>query len=246
MTIYKRPHPQPYHGRKKPVEILSAFIPEYSNKRVGILDLDQEARDIYGLETNQGMDPRSLADAELCSRFVDEVHARCGLDASFGGYLEDRAFLWQGTYLGGTERALHLGIDFNVPAGCAVVVPFDGAVVLVDDDTPERFGWGPRVFVERYEQEQGGDKTRFVYIFAHLAAIEVAPGGHIKAGQQIASIGAPPNNGNWYPHLHLQKVHGSVFDRYRSTDIWKLDGYGVRSEADVLVQEFPDPLSFFE
>ena len=53
MTIPKRPNPQPYHGRKKPAEILAAFIPEYSNKRVGILDLDQEARDIYGLETTK-------------------------------------------------------------------------------------------------------------------------------------------------------------------------------------------------
>jgi len=246
MTIPKRPNPQLYHGWKKPAEILAAFIPEYSNKRVGILDLDQEARDIYGLETSQSMDPRSLADAKLCSQFVEEVHTRHGLDASFGGYLEDRGFLWQGTYLGGTNRALHLGIDFNVCAGCTVVAPFDGVVSVVDDDTPEPFGWGPRVFVERYEQESNGEKMRFVYIFAHLEAIKVVPGECIKAGQRIGSIGTPPNNGNWYPHLHLQKVQGSVFDRHLSSDIWKLDGYGDRSEADILEQEFPYPLSFCE
>jgi murein DD-endopeptidase MepM/ murein hydrolase activator NlpD len=191
------------------------------------------------------VDPRSLSAAEYCSRFVEEVHQKHGLDASFGGYLEDRAFLWQGTYLGGTERALHLGIDFNVPAGCAVATPFDGTVVAIDDDTPERFGWGPRVFIERYERGETGERERYVYIFAHLAEVQVIPGDHLKAGHRIAKIGAPPNNGNWYPHLHLQKVQGAVFDRYRSTDIWKLDGYGVRSEVDVLEREFPEPLSMF-
>lgn len=245
MSIYKRPSPQRYAGKIKPVKVLAAFIPEYANRRVGILDLDQEARDFVALAEHQGLDPRSLSDAECCSRFVEEVHQKHGLDASFGGYLEDRAFLWQGTYLGGTERALHLGIDFNVPAGCAVATPFDGTVVAVDDDTPERFGWGPRVFVERFEQEATGESARYVYIFAHLAEVQVVPGDSLKAGQRIAKIGAPPLNGDWYPHLHLQKVQGAVFDRYRSTDIWKLDGYGVRSEVDVLEQEFPDPLSSF-
>lgn len=241
MSITKRPSPQSYRGKRTPAEVLAAFIPEYSTKRVGILDLDQEARDRYGVATHEDQSPRLLADAGFCSHFVDEVHQKHGLDASFGGYLEDRAFLWQGTYLGGTDRALHLGIDFNVPAGCEVTVPFDGTVTLVDDDTPERFGWGPRVFVERHETE-GGERTRYMYIFAHLAGIEVAPGDTVKAGQRIAVIGAPPTNGNWFPHLHFQKVLGTVFDRYRSTDIWKLDGYGVRSEADALIRDFPDPL----
>ena len=226
-----------------PAQLLALFVPEYATKRVCILDLDQEARNAMNSAAYKTVDPRMFSDAGFCSKFVEELHSRHGFDASFGGYLEDRGFLWQGTYLGGTDRSLHLGVDFNVPAGSSVVTPFEGVVVLSDDDSPERCGWGPRLFIERYELDDSGVSVRFVYIFAHLASIEVQEGDRVRTGARIASIGAPPNNGNWYPHLHVQKVRGSLFDHFRATDLRKLDGYGLKSEVETLIIDFPDPLS---
>lgn len=243
MNQPKRPSPQVYEGTMPPAKLLALFVPEYAEKRVAILDLDQEARDAMSLSSYKSVDPRAFSEAGFCSKFVEELHRRKGIDASFGGYLEDRGFLWQGTYLGGTDRSLHLGVDFNVPAGAAVVTPFEGVVVRSDDDTPERCGWGPRLFIECREPDQSGVPARFVYIFAHLASICVGEGDLVRAGTRIAAIGAPPINGNWYPHLHVQKVRGSVFDHFRATELRKLDGYGLKSEVETLIADFPDPLS---
>ena len=122
-----------------------------------------------------------------------------GIDASFGGYMEDHSFLWQGTYLGGSGDELHLGIDYNVPAGSPVAVPFDGTVVRCDDDTPEPWGWGPRVFIETTETIEFEPPTRYVYAFAHLADIRVRRGQTIQAGTQIAVVGESSINGGWFP-----------------------------------------------
>jgi murein DD-endopeptidase MepM/ murein hydrolase activator NlpD len=243
MSLLKRPTPKFTDQRIEPAALLGSFIPSHRNSRVGFLDLDQEARDCLDLAAYRNVDPRSFADANFCARFIDELHKRRNIDASLGGYLEDRAFLWQGTYLGGTDRALHLGIDFNVAEGSGVATPFDGVVILIDDDTPDRFGWGPRVFLECYETEMPKGPVRYVYIFAHLADILVTAGSETTAGQIIAAVGAPPNNGGWFPHLHLQKVRGETFDRYRASDLMELDGYGLRSEVHELERDFPNPLS---
>jgi murein DD-endopeptidase MepM/ murein hydrolase activator NlpD len=225
--------------------MFASFFPEYKEKRIAVIDLDAEARLAVENDLYPSIDPKSFSEPIFCTRFVTDLHQRRGLDASFGGYLEDRAFLWQGTYLGGTERALHLGIDFNVPPGATVTTPYVGTVVLVDDDTPERCGWGPRVFLARDELQPAGDLVRYVYIFAHLANIQVVVGDTCNSGSIIGTVGAPPHNGNWYPHLHVQKVLGTVFERYAGSNLRLLDGYGLRSEVDTLPLDFPDPLDIF-
>ncbi|MFN4894821.1 MAG: peptidoglycan DD-metalloendopeptidase family protein [Pseudomonadota bacterium] len=243
MNLLKHPTRPLTKKQVDPSALLGFFVPSYSGKHVAIVDLDQEARDYLTLGAYRDINPRFFADATFCSQFVNELHKSRGIDASLGGYLEDRAFLWQGTYLAGGDRALHLGVDFNVPAGSKVATPFDGVVILIDNDTPDRFGWGPRIFLECHEAESSKETVRYVYIFAHLAGIQVTEGTRTTAGQIIAAVGAPPDNGDWFPHLHVQKVRGEVFDRYRASDLMALDGYGLRSEVHELEREFPNPVS---
>jgi murein DD-endopeptidase MepM/ murein hydrolase activator NlpD len=223
-------------------QFLGLFIPAFAEKRVAILNLDVEARAFC--RTSPTTDPRSFADAKTCSEFVDKLHARLDVDASFGGYMEDRSFLWQGTYLGGSGHELHLGIDYNVPAGSPVAVPFSGEVLLCDDDIPEPWGWGPRVFIETTEAIEFERPTRYVYAFAHLAGIRVRRGQTIEAGTEIAVVGAPPTNGGWFPHLHVQKIRGEVFDHYCRVGLESLDGYGSTQSHQQNLHDFPDPFSF--
>ena len=54
-----------------------------------------------------------------------------------------------------------------------------------------------------------GDGTSFYTLYGHLTveslrAVEV--GQSIQAGEQVGAIGAPPTNGDWPPHLHLQLI----------------------------------------
>ena len=228
----------PYFHFATPNAIVAAFLPEYREQAVTYIDLDQEARCAFSATKEPFTDPSRLAEATECDHLVQMLHARHGVSASFGGYLEDRAFLWQGTYLGGDKKTLHLGVDFNVPSGAIVTTPFAGQVIRVDNDHPERWGWGPRVFVEITSHTA----PKAVFIFAHLAQPSVHVGDNLPAGATIGVVGAPPDNGDWFPHLHVQQVRREVFDAYLHTDIWKLDGYGDRGAIEQLRLDFPDPI----
>jgi len=227
----------PYSQIASPNALLAAFLPEYRDANVGYVDLNVQACAMFA-----GSQAAHLAEASACDLFVDQLHTRMGVVASFGGYLEDRAFLWQGTYLGGSEKTLHLGIDFNVPYGAVVTTPFSGTVIRCDNDHPERWGWGPRVFLESSAKSQDSREERAVFIFAHLADVTVNVGDTLAGGATIGIVGKPPFNGDWFPHLHVQQIRGELFDTFLQTNIWNLDGYGARGAIDQLRRDFPDPL----
>lgn len=230
--------PNPYSQLGTASEIAGAFLPEFRNQSVAYLNLDQEARRVFAENRAPYTDPSRLAEATDCDSFVRELHAKYRVSASLGGYLEDRAYLWQSTYLGGSDKTLHLGVDINVPSGSVVTTPLAGRVIRVDNDHPERWGWGPRVFLEIESQEA----PRSVFIFAHLADVSVQVEDNLSIGARIGVVGAPPCNGDWFPHLHVQHVRRDVFDTYLRTDIWSLDGYGARGAIDQLKRDFPDPI----
>jgi murein DD-endopeptidase MepM/ murein hydrolase activator NlpD len=230
--------PNPYERLASPEESLGAFLPEFRGHSVAYLNLNEEACGVFSTGETPLTTPSRLADAMVCDTFVQALHAKYGVSASFGGYLEDRAILWQGTYLGGSEKTLHLGVDLNAPSGSVVSTPIAGRVVRHDNDHPERWGWGPRIFLEINPQ----DAPPSVLIFAHLGEVSAKVGDNLTAGATIGVVGAPPHNGNWFPHLHVQNVRREVFDAYLHTDIWTLDGYGERGAVEQLRHDFPDPI----
>jgi murein DD-endopeptidase MepM/ murein hydrolase activator NlpD len=163
---------------------------------------------------------------------------RHGLDASYGGWLEERRALWHGSYLDAGERYLHLGTDFNVPADTPVALPWPATVLRVDDDHPEPYGWGPRVIV-RPEHD-----ANVVAVFAHLApGISHYGNERLPAGAIVGRVGAPPRNGGWFPHLHLQLVVYDHFQLLLANGLRDLDGYGNLNDAERLARLFPNPLN---
>lgn len=177
-----------------------------------------------------------LLDPKLCAKFIGELHERLKVDYTVGGYLEDRSVLWKGCYMEATKRYLHLGIDINLSAGSVLHAPCQLTIVRIDDDYPETCGWGPRVFAT-CEAERPG----IVAIFAHLENITCNVGEVVTAGAPFASIGRPPFNGNWIPHLHIQNILIEEFDRIVQNDIKLLDGYGPLGDAAELARLYPDP-----
>lgn len=111
----------------------------------------------------------------------------------------------------GERRTIHLGIDLFAPPQTPVYAPLAGVVYALANNTA-RLDYGP-VIVLRHAT---GDGTSFYTLYGHLTveslrAVEV--GQSIQAGEQVGAIGAPPTNGDWPPHLHLQLV----------TDLLELD-----------------------
>ena len=101
------------------------------------------------------------------------------------------------------RRTIHLGVDLFVPAGTPVAAPLDGIVHAVADNAA-RHDYGPVVIL----RHAAGDGTPFYTLYGHLdrTCLALAPGQAVRAGQPFATIGAPPGNGDWPSHLHLQII----------------------------------------
>ncbi len=135
--------------------------------------------------------------------------ARAGARVGAGGYAEVRA-IYSGPQFAtdgsptGERRTVHLGVDLFVPPGTPVLAPLVGTVHAFHDNA-ERHDYGP-VIMLRHETAEG---TPFFTLYGHLSRESLtgkAIGAAVAAGESIATVGAPPVNGDWPPHLHLQLI----------------------------------------
>lgn len=195
-----------------------------------------------------------LLEPAVGQSWLDRWLAELGADCAWGGYLEDRWDLWRGSYLnppgvqtyplptGATPTsaavrrfatALHLGVDYFVPAGSVVCLPRDGVLLATQyDDSPG--GWGGRVVVRM----RSDDRDLFV-TFGHLERPWLVVGSERRAGEAIGIVGAPAANGGWLAHLHVQADrHFSLDEDGYRTGVWAEQG---SRDLALLRERFPDP-----
>lgn len=200
--------------------------------------MDLEARRwIAGKKFDQGKD--SFLDPNVCREMVNDTNGKYNLDLSYGGWMEDRSFLWKGSYLDEKKIYVHLGIDISARAETPIAATFDAEVVKIDDDYPEVGGWGTRVILK--------NRSESLYlIYAHLdRKVECEVGDEFGIGDVFAKIGKPPFNGNWFEHLHLQAITEEYYREIEEKNLWdELDGYGSGKDIEQNARRFPDPVRF--
>lgn len=227
--------------RGGPPDSVDALFPGLGGTLFCEINLEEEAlrwRAQHAERFPGGINP--FLDPAICQNLLDDLHARLGVDWSYGGYLENRLHLWQGSYLEQSGNFVHLGVDFHVPQGTPVATPRAAAVFLVDDDHDRDGGWGQRVFLKLEDDPPNAH----VLIFAHLQRIEVSPGTQLSRGAVFAEVGGPPDNGNWAPHLHVQTIPSNRMVEVFIERFAELDGYGPPSQVEKLRESYPDPLPF--
>jgi 4-aminobutyrate aminotransferase-like enzyme/Ser/Thr protein kinase RdoA (MazF antagonist) len=155
-----------------------------------------------------GADPAALETPRL-SATVAKTMMDAGAAVGIGRYDEARAIYRTGAFAAGGAaaagpRTVHLGLDLSVPPGSPVRAPLEGTVRLVaENDAPKDYG--PLVIL-RHETPAGEE---FFTLYGHLDSDSVAglePGRTLRAGQAFAAVGAPPRNGDWWPHVHVQII----------------------------------------
>ncbi len=212
------------------------IFPELKMKRFAKINLDAEARGWLAEHTSEQKNP--LLNPLVCEKFVEQCHQRLGIDFSFGGWMENRSTLWRGSYLDDDERYVHLGIDFNVPAGTAVAVSRPTIVLRIDTDHPEPHGWGNRVIVD-------DALTDCVLVFAHLAHPgNLRVGDTLNDGEILGRVGSSSVNGGWFPHLHVQCIKREYYQFLLENNLCDLDGYGKSDDIEFLRANFPDPILY--
>ena len=146
-------------------------------------------------------------DVDQLGRLIDERMADAGTGFAFGRYAEPRDLYNSDHFAGdgaGERRTIHLGLDLFCVAGTPVFAPLDSKVELLANNARE-LDYGPMLVLQH--ENMSGDG--FFTLYGHLGAEvleDLAAGQSVNAGQQIATVGAPPQNGNWPPHLHFQLI----------------------------------------
>jgi 4-aminobutyrate aminotransferase-like enzyme/Ser/Thr protein kinase RdoA (MazF antagonist) len=152
------------------------------------------------------LDGRDTDDTAAFTRRVWDAMAAAGARVGIGRYREPRGFYLTDAFAGRPSelperRTVHMGVDvFDLP-GTAVRAPLPGVVLSVHDNAA-RLDYGPTVILEH----QAPDGP-FWTLYGHLERASVATlraGVRVEAGEAIARVGPPPENGDWPPHLHFQ------------------------------------------
>jgi 4-aminobutyrate aminotransferase-like enzyme/Ser/Thr protein kinase RdoA (MazF antagonist) len=184
-----------------------------------------------------GADPAALESAALTETLWRETKV-AGVGVGVGRYDEARPIYTTDAFASGERptdehRTVHLGIDLFVPPGSAVHAPLAGTVHCLANNAAAK-DYGPLVIL----QHATGDGTPFFTLYGHLgpSCLErLRVGQQVARGERIAEVGAPPGNGDWAPHLHLQLI----------TDLLELErdypGVAFASRRDVWRSLSPDP-----
>ena len=163
----------------------------------------------------------------LFGEWINLLHKTLGVDYSWGGWLEDREEILDGTYLLSGHKT-HLGVDFWVPLHSTVYLPKTGILVQARYDPDTNGGWGGQAIYEI---------DGLYVIFGHLTALpdKSEIGKTHKAGSIVGTVADVDGSGGWYPHLHLQCMKKFEPD---------VDGYSKRHPF--IMDTFPDPVKFLK
>jgi murein DD-endopeptidase MepM/ murein hydrolase activator NlpD len=200
--------------------------------RAIVLDLSTGAR-LFGVDI-AGLDATALGE------LINRTMADAGTAFAFGRYAEPRGLYDNDNFSSADSqetRTVHMGIDLFCSADTPVFSPLDGTVEFVANNARE-LDYGPVVIL----RHATGDRREFFTLYGHLGMNtlkHIQRGQAVAAGEQVATVGSPPTNGNWPPHLHFQLINNLL-------DLGiDFPGVALKSEQDYWLGLSPSPAAYF-
>lgn len=215
---------------------LSAWLKDHPQNISKVVDIDTDR--LLKLEltsANEELSADILNDTGQFCTWINQKLADNNCRYGIGGYMElrtiyDNRIQFDTTV--GERRNLHLGVDIWGNAGTPVYAPLAGTIHSFQDNA--NFGdYGPTIILTH-----NLDGLTLYSLYGHLSRANLmglSVGQKIEAGQKIANLGEPYENGNWPPHLHFQlmlDMEGKVGDYF---------GACRKSEKEKYLQNIPDP-----
>lgn len=220
---------------------IAEFLRKNSKSFASVIDASLRTEPLMVFDLSIGSpllsgNPLENSEPKLTERLF-QMMKDAGVKIGVGRYDEARMLyvtpLFGGGELNEERRTVHLGIDLFVEAGSAVYAPLAGTVHAFNNNSAA-LDYGPMIILKH----EADDGQEFFTLYGHLSENSLdglSVGQPIAAGQRIASIGDPPVNGGWTPHLHFQII----------TDLFELgcDFPGVcrASERETWKSFSPDP-----
>ena len=194
---------------------------------------DYIAFDLSATTTDQMDLP--LTDSKAFEEFVENYFSVNQAKVAYGGYLEHRNLYKRSTVFKDIdieERNIHIGLDLWIKAGTAVLAALDGVIHSFQNNL-SLGDYGPALILEH---EIEGET--FYTLYGHLSLESLqgkAEGQKVSKGEVIGTLGAPPVNGDYAPHLHFQIIkdlQGKKGD---------YPGVCAKSDLDFYKKNCPDP-----
>lgn len=216
--------------------MLNAILITQENVKVIAPEIEYKdyiAFDLSATTTDQMDLP--LTDSKAFEEFVENYFSVNQAKVAYGGYLEHRNLYKRSTVfkdINIEERNIHIGLDLWIKAGTAVLAALDGVIHSFQNNL-SLGDYGPALILEH---EIEGET--FYTLYGHLSLESLqgkAEGQKVSKGEVIGTLGAPPVNGDYAPHLHFQIIkdlQGKKGD---------YPGVCAKSDIDFYKKNCPDP-----
>ena len=164
---------------------------------------------VLSLDARESELGRAAADLDVAtmSRRIEQRLLAAGTGFAYGRWGERRGIYTSALFAeegASARRDVHLGIDVFCAPGTPVVAPLAAEVHAVNNNAAE-LDYGPVVILQHE-----GEDAPFFTLYGHLGfdcLDRLEAGQTVAAGEAFATVGSPPGNGNWPPHLHFQLIH---------------------------------------
>ena len=216
--------------------MLNAILITQENVKVIAPEIEYKdyiAFDLSATTTDQMDLP--LTDSKAFEEFVENYFSLNQAKVAYGGYLEHRNLYKRSTVFKDIdieERNIHIGLDLWIKAGTAVLAALDGVIHSFQNNL-SLGDYGPALILEH---EIEGETFHTLYGHLSLESLQgKAEGQKVSKGEVIGTLGAPPVNGDYAPHLHFQIIkdlQGKKGD---------YPGVCAKSDIDFYKKNCPDP-----
>jgi len=180
-----------------------------NQKNVKVIETSIDYKDYVALDlsaTHTDQLKLDLTNAAIFEEFIEQHLSNNNAKVAFGGYLETRNLYKRSTVFKNEitdERNIHIGLDLWIKAGTSVLAALDGKIHSFQNNT-SLGDYGPTIILEHFI-----DNITFYTLYGHLSADSLVGkevGKFVKKGEQIATLGTAPINGDYAPHLHFQII----------------------------------------
>lgn len=181
----------------KNIEAAKVISPEIDYSEYVALDLSV---------TNTELQNHTLETAQDYEVFIQNQLDLNDGKIMFGGYIENRNLYKRSSVFKNPdieERNIHIGLDLWINEQAPIFAALEGKIHSFQNNTALG-DYGPTIILEHQIAE-----FKFHTLYGHLSEASLEGkkvGDAIQKGQQIATLGLPPINGDYAPHLHFQII----------------------------------------
>ena len=178
-------------------------------KDVKVIDSSIDYSDYVAVDlsaSNEELSKLNITDALAFENYIEDYLTKNNAKVAFGGYQEIRNLYKRSTVFNDKnshERNIHIGLDLWIKAGTSVLAALDGTIHGFQNNTALG-DYGPTIILEHQL-----DELKFYTLYGHLSLDSLTDkqiGSKVKKGEEIATLGSPPINGDYAPHLHFQII----------------------------------------